>query len=119
MLKDYYSKSDILLAPPQVYELSRLKNFKDFDELKKFAFERQELGLEQWMPRIILRDSQTNMDLFNSEFVVIICGDSHHINNCNQNCKLNRILSRDTQNGKKFFVECNIELPFGQLSPIS
>jgi hypothetical protein len=50
MLKDYYSKSDILLAPPQGYELSRLKNIKDFDELKKFAFERQELGLEQWMP---------------------------------------------------------------------
>jgi hypothetical protein len=70
MLKDYYSKSDILLAPPQVFELSRLKNIKDFDELKKFAFERQELGLEQWMPQIILKSNETNMDLFNSEFVI-------------------------------------------------
>jgi len=113
MLKDYYSKSDILLAPPQVYELSRLKNFKDFDELKKFAFERQELGLEQWLPQIILRDSETNMDLLNSKFVVTLPGDD-----CIKNSKLNRILSRDTQNGRKFFVECNIELPFGQLSPI-
>jgi hypothetical protein len=118
MLKDYYSKSDILLAPPQVFELSRLKNIKDFDELKKFAFERQELGLEQWMPRIILRDSQTNMDLFKSEFVVTLPGDSHAINSWSKNSKLNRIFSRDTENGRKFFVECNIELPFGQLSPI-
>jgi hypothetical protein len=119
MLKDYYSKSDILLAPPQVFELLRLINIKGFDELKKFAFERQELGLEQWNPRIILRDSQTNVDLFNSEFVVTLPGDSHHINNCIKNCKLNRISSRDTQNGRKFFVECNIELLFGQLSSIS
>ncbi len=118
MLKDYYSKSDILLAPPQVYELSRLKNIKDFDELKKFAFERQELGLEQWMPWIILRNNETSMDLFNSEFVVTLSGDSHAINNCSKNSKLNRISSRDTENGRKFFVECNIELPFGQPSPI-
>jgi hypothetical protein len=58
------------------------------------------------------------MDLFKSEFVIIVSGDSHVIDNCNKNCKLNRISSRDTENGKKFFVECNIELRFGKLSPI-
>ncbi len=59
------------------------------------------------------------MDLFNSEFLVSLSGDSHDIDNCKKNSKLNRILSRDTENGRKFFVECNIKLPFGQLSPIS
>jgi hypothetical protein len=37
MLKDYYNKSDILLAPPQVSELSSLKNYTDFNGLKKFS----------------------------------------------------------------------------------
>ncbi len=70
------------------------------------------------MPWIILRNNETNMDLFNSEFVITFPGDSHAINNCSKNSKLNRISSRDTENGRKFFVECNIELPFGQPSPI-
>jgi hypothetical protein len=55
------------------------------------------------MLQILLRSNETNMDLFKSEFVVILCGDSHVINNCNKNCELNRISNRDTENGQKFW----------------
>jgi hypothetical protein len=44
------------------------------------SLERQELGLEQWTPRIIFRDSQTNVDLINSEFFVTLSGDSSAAN---------------------------------------
>lgn len=49
---DEHSTADVFLAPPQVYELSRLSNFNEFDALRQFAAERQSLGIERWLPVI-------------------------------------------------------------------
>jgi nucleoside diphosphate-linked moiety X motif protein 19 len=38
------------LAPPQVYEMSRLCHFQRLKELKQFAAERELKGSERWMP---------------------------------------------------------------------
>ena len=42
-----------VLAPPQVYELSRLRNFSSFERLKKFALTREKEGVERWCPQVI------------------------------------------------------------------
>ncbi|ELT87307.1 hypothetical protein CAPTEDRAFT_220053 [Capitella teleta] len=45
------------LAPPQVYEVSRLCNFRDLKMLKQFAKQRESEGIERWMPvRVKCRD---------------------------------------------------------------
>jgi hypothetical protein len=36
------------IAPPQIYELSRLANFRQFQELKNFAIYREQFGIERW-----------------------------------------------------------------------
>lgn len=50
-------KEDIMVPPPQYYELSRLNNFKDIDSLSKFANERSECGLERYFPYRINTDN--------------------------------------------------------------
>nr|XP_050046467.2 acyl-coenzyme A diphosphatase NUDT19-like isoform X1 [Dermacentor andersoni] len=51
MLQDY-STGAVFLAPPQVYETSRLLNMTSFAELSQFACHRATEGCEQWMPVI-------------------------------------------------------------------
>ena len=50
---DQNKQEQLWLAPPQVYELSRLKNFPKYDDLKQFSETRSKLGLITWMPYII------------------------------------------------------------------
>lgn len=51
MLEDY-STGAVFLAPPQVYETSRLLNISSFNSLSQFASQRGTQGSEQWMPVI-------------------------------------------------------------------
>ncbi|XP_022257074.1 nucleoside diphosphate-linked moiety X motif 19-like isoform X2 [Limulus polyphemus] len=51
MLKEFYSNS-LFLAPPQVYELSRLLGLDSYKSLRNFIVERREMGVEQWLPVI-------------------------------------------------------------------
>ncbi|KAI4470665.1 testosterone-regulated protein rp2 [Holotrichia oblita] len=43
-------KEELILGPPQVYEMSRLRTFMDIDELLKFASERSKEGVERYFP---------------------------------------------------------------------
>lgn len=36
------------IAPPQIYELSRLANFRQYEELKNFSMHREQFGIERW-----------------------------------------------------------------------
>lgn len=45
-----FSRGELLLPPPQLYELGRLLNFESFEELQKFARERQKEGMGQIFP---------------------------------------------------------------------
>lgn len=51
LLKDYYSEK-IWLAPPQLYEISRLfsPGFGDFDAVRDFATRREEKSVERYLP---------------------------------------------------------------------
>ncbi|XP_023231310.1 nucleoside diphosphate-linked moiety X motif 19-like isoform X1 [Centruroides sculpturatus] len=40
----------VFLAPPQIYELSRLLNFKKIKELDQFSKKRECRGIERWLP---------------------------------------------------------------------
>lgn len=52
MLEEHATNA-VFLAPPQVYELSRLIHFNSFQALHKFAKQREEKGVERWLPVII------------------------------------------------------------------
>lgn len=45
---------EILLAPPQFYEIRRLGNFASLSDLHKFSLDRESEGTERWMPIILL-----------------------------------------------------------------
>lgn len=40
------------IAPPQIYELSRLANFRDYASLLDFAIKREKYGIERWSYQI-------------------------------------------------------------------
>ena len=50
---DEQDKGNAFLAPPQVYELSRLANFPSYQGLKSFAEKREFLGCQRWTPQLI------------------------------------------------------------------
>ncbi|KAG8185727.1 hypothetical protein JTE90_000715 [Oedothorax gibbosus] len=52
MLEEH-STNSVFLAPPQVYELSRLIHFNSFQALRTFARDRGDKGVERWLPVII------------------------------------------------------------------
>ena len=47
VLQEHFD-SNCQLAPPQVYELSRIRNFNSLNGLKEFASGRESLGIERW-----------------------------------------------------------------------
>jgi len=49
LLQQYHDRQ-FWLAPPQVYELSRLSNFKQQEDLVKFSHSRHSKGLITWLP---------------------------------------------------------------------
>jgi nucleoside diphosphate-linked moiety X motif protein 19 len=56
---DAFSKQEILLPPPQFYELSRLITFDSIERLADFAVQRNSTGSELWMPvRVKMYDGE-------------------------------------------------------------
>ncbi|XP_054165331.1 acyl-coenzyme A diphosphatase NUDT19-like isoform X2 [Oppia nitens] len=51
MLEEHRQEK-VFLAPPQVYELSRIYNLPNFKAVQEFAHKRQRLGIERWLPVI-------------------------------------------------------------------
>lgn len=47
-----YSAGAVFLAPPQVYEMSRLASIPSYAHLARFAREREFLGVDRWLPVI-------------------------------------------------------------------
>lgn len=48
MLEEH-AQEKVFLAPPQVYELSRIHKLSNFDAVKEFAQTRQPLGVNRWL----------------------------------------------------------------------
>ena len=49
ILQNFYERK-FWLAPPHVYELSRLLNFRDQQDLAQFSANRHQAGLTTWLP---------------------------------------------------------------------
>ncbi|XP_063738162.1 nucleoside diphosphate-linked moiety X motif 19 [Eleginops maclovinus] len=57
VLQSYYA-GELWIAPPQLYELSRMCRLPLLEDLHNFSSKRAKEGCEQWLPVISLKDKQ-------------------------------------------------------------
>ncbi|OWK16140.1 NUDT19, partial [Cervus elaphus hippelaphus] len=87
---------EILLAPPQFYEIRRLGNFASLSDLHKFSLDRESEGTERWMP-IILLTADGKIHLLPGDEMYL--EDSNFLENCMSTEKRNEEIMNE---GKKF-----------------
>ncbi|UXI18723.1 hypothetical protein NH340_JMT04666 [Sarcoptes scabiei] len=120
-----HQSEQVFLAPPQVYELSRILNFRSLEPFQKFIKARQVLGTQRWMPIINTYDDGAisllpgdelypeQPELITSNSISEIDGSVHEIN------KQAKIMNRLELQGIRCRTLCNIEPGCGQLRPIN
>ena len=122
MLK-LFDENKAFLAPPQVYELSRLANFRYYQNLKEFCKKREVLGVAQWLPQL---------EIFKDGAALILPGDEMYFKTEDINIKnVSRLPSlNETRNKLTHFnrielnlpnakAYCNVIINCGQCSPIT
>lgn len=122
---DEHSTADVFLAPPQVYELSRMCNFNDFDSLRQFAAERQSRGCERWLPVI---------STYQDGAVALLPGDEFYPEQPDiqgrkpvpdfpetlaEYGSRAKVINRLEIRGPVCHARANIKLPCGHLKPVS
>lgn len=122
---DEHVQERVFLAPPQVYELSRIANLHNFDAVKTFAESRQKLGTERWLPVIAT---------YTDGALSVLPGDDGYPENpdiigrkpvpdfpqslAEMRAK-SRLFNRIELRGPRCTSFCNQQLPCGHLSPIT
>ena len=48
---DKFNNKDIKFIPPQLYEFRRLLKFQEIEKFSQYSMQRQQNGLEQWLPK--------------------------------------------------------------------
>lgn len=120
---DEHATAEVFLAPPQVYELSRLSNFYEFDVLRQFAAERQTLGVDRWLPVISTYQDGAVALLPGDEFYPDqpdIMGRKPVPDNPETLAEYGtkaKVLNRLEIRGPVCIARSNITLPCGHLSP--
>lgn len=124
MLEEHVQER-VFLAPPQVYELSRIHHLSNFAAVREFSSSRNELGNDRWLPVLAT---------YRDGAISFLPGDSMYPNDPDvigkkpvpdypqsvldirsQSSELNRIELR----GPTCMSFCNIKLPYGHLTPIT
>ena len=115
------------LAPPQIWEISRMSNFCKFEDLKSFAKERECHGCETWLPVLKLcsdghysvypgddmypetpdYEGKQSVEVNDNESVYDQTFDSQN---------LNRMLQLGPHD---YSIHVNVKDPFGHMVPIS
>lgn len=119
MLEEHTQKRAVL-APPQVYELSRLSNFSTFDQLRDFSARREKQGIERWCANITgLKDGA----------LLALPGDDFYEKGPEINSKYqptleevrmrSKTLNRIELRAPIMTAICNVNLPFGHTGPVS
>lgn len=117
MLEEHNAKR-ASLAPPQVYELSRICNFNSLKLLKEFSRKREQFGVERWCATINgLKDGA----------MLSLPGDEHYENSVNPKYlpSLDEIRATSTSINRIELrapimrAVCNINLSYGHSSPIT
>ncbi|RWS30808.1 Nucleoside diphosphate-linked moiety X motif 19-like protein [Leptotrombidium deliense] len=119
MLEEHCQRK-AFLAPPQVYELSRLMNFKDYKSLRDFSINREKLGIQRWSPIMTgfkdgVRLSFPGDDTFGKTQEQSVKTMTSLEENRAKSTNLNRIELL----APVCTVYCNIKLPCGHYSPIT
>lgn len=103
ILESFYN-SELWLAPPQVYELSRLLNFPEQDQLVEFSAGRHGSGCKTWLPiRLQCQDGTISLlpgDSFYPESVSMISNPPAKFEGTVEDCAretgdFNRLVFRD------------------------
>jgi len=120
-----YSAGGVFLAPPQVYEMSRLCNITSFNHLSKFSMERQLQGVDRWLPIIAsANDGVVSLlpgdDLYPDEpdYYGKGPGPEYPFSLEDMRSKCSNLNRMDVQ-GAFACAHCNIEPPRGIPPPIS
>lgn len=119
-----FQQGKVKLAPPQIYEISKLAHHRRIDELKAFTSRRQTLGTERWMPFMFRFDNDElafvlpgdfrypqDADLVNKEYKIEVEGSVDDDVNLGP---LNRTVIKS---GNARTV-CNVDSGCGHLRPI-
>ncbi|XP_075150245.1 acyl-coenzyme A diphosphatase NUDT19-like [Haematobia irritans] len=116
-------KKEIWLPPPQFYELSRLLNFNELEEVKKFAQQRATEGIEVTLPiENKCNDCRVNLlpgdDLYNNPNETSKMKDTHKTaKEFREGVKnIHRLEFYDSND---IVVRLNFSLPHGHLSPVN
>ncbi|XP_013393579.1 nucleoside diphosphate-linked moiety X motif 19 isoform X1 [Lingula anatina] len=118
-----YRKRRIWYAPPQLYELCRLRNFNKILDLQKFAVRRACFGNERWLPiRMNCKDGALS----------ILPQDCLYVEDCENNTetpefeesieelrtKATTLHRFEIRNSSDIQIVCNVQQPFGHVKPL-
>lgn len=115
----------IFLAPPQIYELSRIDNLPDYRTIRTFVRERERYGIEQWMPLMAtFTDGICSLlpgdDLYPAKPDFLGNGPLPNYPTCMNESRTGTInLNRIELQDAVFRCVCNQRLTCGHLSPVS
>ncbi|XP_053211358.1 acyl-coenzyme A diphosphatase NUDT19-like [Panonychus citri] len=124
-LLELHMQKKAFLAPPQVYELSRLSNFTDYQELMKFSSDREPNGVERWIPLMNGYQDGSTLFLPGDDMYETIKTKSNDNQSIRSMPTLEQARSSVTNlNRIEFRVPifqafCNIKLNCGQISPLT
>lgn len=123
---EMHQSEQVFLAPPQVYELSRILQFQQLDMFNTFMKARESLGTQRWLPVIYTYDdgalSFVPGDENYPQEPELIAGNKTvaekdgSVNEINQKSKY---LNRMELQGIRCRTLCNIEPGCGHLQPIT
>lgn len=124
MLEEH-TQERVFLAPPQVYELSRIYHLSNFREVEQFVSKRTNQGNQRWLPVL---------STYKDGAISALPGDSMYpedpdligkkpVPDYPQSLQEMRdkspVLNRIELRGPTCTSFCNISLPYGHLSPIT
>ncbi|XP_014489510.1 PREDICTED: nucleoside diphosphate-linked moiety X motif 19, mitochondrial [Dinoponera quadriceps] len=77
--ENIWSTTDIILPPPQQYEITKFATFRDIDHILDYAVQRGKVGVQCYLPvRVNLKDG----------FVHVLPGDTMYPKKIDPNCRL-------------------------------
>lgn len=116
LLSDHL-KGKCFLAPPQVYELSRLCNFDTLNDLSSFAKERESHGIERWCANVTGLADGALLALPNDECFNLTI-DSSHLPTLEEMRR--PVMNRMELRAPVFTPVCkNVTFPCGHVAPIN
>ena len=116
-----HAAANSFLAPPQVYELSRLANYKKYENIKAFADNRERFGVDRWCAKITGLKDGAILALPGDDFYeTVITSQGTQLPSLVENRAKCKVINRLELRAPVFTAVCeNITLPNGHLCPVN